>query len=378
MKKIFNTLFSLAVLLSGFAFVSCEEKAETLEGNPVLSVSSDIIIADGEDELVLTVKVAGTDVTDDAKLYVNNKPMNGHVFTTTETGDYKFYASYNGKISNTKTITAANPALYVELPEDSQADKFEGFQRKVLVAEATGTWCGYCPFMIKGLELFHESGSNAGNAVVVAIHSGDEFSNTASEAAVSASKVSGFPTCVLNLNPEAEVQSYTNAEVNAENINAAVSMEMMEGARVGIAAATAVNADSSMVAVRAAVKVGVEGNYRINAWLIEDGVAANQSSYWDEFSDGMASVRINHNHILRAASCVSPIQGGLLAGKSKCTAGDVVEYYYEFNTKSASVSNVANCKVAVLVTCTTGESSQYFVNNIIECPVGESVPFAYK
>lgn len=378
MKKIFNNLFFVAVLLSGFALVSCEEEGKLLEGTPVLSASSNIIVADGVDELVFTVTVNGTDVTADATIYAGNSPLEGNVFTTTKVGTYMFYASYNGKISNYFTATTANPALYIELPEDSQADKFDGFHRNILLTEATGTWCGYCPYMITALELFKESGSNAGNTVIVATHSGDSFANKASEAAVAAAKVSGFPSSVLNLNPNALIE---NAEptVNAENINSMVGMELKEAARVGIAAATAANADNSVVAVRAAVKVGKAGSYRINAWLIEDGVAASQSSYWPEFSDGMASVIIDHQHILRAASNVTPIQGKQLGNGGKCEAGDVVEFYHEFNVAEALVHNLANCKIAVLVSSSaSASSSQYFVNNIVECPVGESVPFAYK
>lgn len=350
-----------------------------LTASPVvrLSASASIIVADGEDELLLSVMLGDVDVTDSAYLYVDNKRMSSNRFTTTKAGSYKFFASYKGKITSNVVVTAANPALYVALPEDSMPEVFEGFERNVLIAEATGTWCGYCPFMIRALELFEERGSNAGNAVIVAMHSGDTFSNEASEAAVAASKVSGFPSCVVNLDPEVLIEN-AQPDVNAENINTVVGMELKEAARVGVAATVATNQDSSMVAVRAAVKVGKDGNYRVNAWLIEDGVAASQSSNWAEFSDGKSSVVIDHMHILRGASCTSPIQGALLGGKETSAAGEVIEFYHEFNAKKAAVKSVANCKILVLVTVTNGTSSKYVVNNIIECPVGEAIPFAYK
>ena len=348
-----------------------------LEGDLVLSVSSDMLIANGTDELVFTAMVGDVDVTVEAALYVNNKQMSSNRFSTEQAGSYKFFASYKGKLSNYITINAANPALYVELPEDSQVDKFSDFQRKVLVTEGTGTWCGYCPYMITALDLFSEYGSNADKAVIVAIHSGDEFSNAASDAAVSACRITGFPSCVFNLNPDALLEN-NDPNVNAENLNTMVSMELMETARVGIAAATAVSADGTIVGVRAAVKVGKDGKYRINAWLIEDGVPAYQTSNWYEFSNGKSTVLIDHMHILRGASCVSPIQGQLLGEKGDCAAGDVLEYYHEFDVAKAGIANVANCKVAVMVTATTGSSSKFLVNNIIECSVGESVPFAYN
>lgn len=387
MKKIANIFFVLTLLLGGTSLVSCE-KFSFLQGGEgteqeggtenngqttpavktaVLSASTSIIIADGEDEVTFTVLFGEQDVTDSVYLYVDNKRMSSNRFSTDKAGSYKFFASYKGKISNTVVITAANPALYIGLPEDSQPDKFDGFDRKVLVAEGTGTWCGLCPYMIRALELFEENGSNASKAVIVATHSGDEFSNQASEAAVVAMKIKGFPSCVLNLDPEILVEN-NNPDINAEYINTMVGMELKEAARVGIAATTAVSADSTVVGVRTAVKVGEEGSYRINAWLIEDGVEAYQNG---------AEV-IDHKHILRAASHVSPIQGVLLGEKETCSAGEQVEFYYEFDTKKADVESVENCKVVVLVTATNGTSSKYVVNNIIECPVGESVPFAYK
>lgn len=374
MKKILNSLLSLAVMVSGLCFTSCEEKE--LQGDLILSASSKIIIADGSDELVLTAMVGDVDVTKEATIYVNNAPMSGNTFTTQKAGEYTFFASYNGNLSKHVTIKAANPALYVELPEDSQPDRFTGFNRNILLLEATGTWCGYCPYMIRALELFEKNGSNADKTVIVAMHSGDVFSSTASEAAVAASRVLNFPSCVLNLDPEVLIEN-NYPDINAEYINSMVGMELKEAARVGISATVVPNQDSSVVAVRAAVKVGKAGSYCVNAWIIEDGVAASQSSNWYEFSNGMASVIIDHKHILRGASCVSPIQGQPL-GDKESTAGSVAEFYYEFDTAKEGISNVANCKVAVVVTATSGSSKKYLVNNVIECPVGESVPFVYN
>ena len=381
----------LALLLGGWGLSSCEEFSfiQGTEGNEpqepsspaakgvALYASSSLIVADGEDELVLNVKFNGVDVTDSAYIYVNNKRMSGNRFTTDKAGSYKFFASYKGKVSGNVIVTAANPALYVDLPEDSHPDKFTNFSRNILVAEATGTWCGYCPYMIRALELFSANGSNAKNTVIVAMHSGDTFSSESSEAAIAALHVSGFPSCVVNLNPEVLIEN-AQPEVNAENINSVVGMELKEAARVGVSAGVVVSPDSSMLAVRAAVKVGKDGAYRINAWLIEDGVPASQSSYWYEFSDGKSAIVIDHMHILRGASCVSPIQGKLLGEKETCAAGDMIEFYHEFNVAKANIANVANCKVAVLVTAATDSSTKFFVNNIIECGVGESVPFAYN
>ena len=370
MKKLIYSLFALTML---FGMASCEEKP--VEGKPVLTVSTDLFVADGEEGVEFTVKVGDVDVTAESIIYVNNTPITGNFFTTTEAKFYKVFATYNGQLSNQLSVQAANPALYVELPEDALADKFDGFHHKVLMTQATGTWCGYCPYMIRSIELFRENGSNAANTVVVATHSGDEFSCKASEEAISALRVSGFPSSFFNLNPEAIVEN-NDPNINSEVINASAGMELKEKANVGIAATVATNNSKSVIAVRAAVKVGKTGAYRINAWLVEDKLPAYQSSYWSEFSNGMSSVLIDHDFVLRGASCVSPIQGELLGGKSSCEQGETIEYYYEFDADDADFVDVDNCKVVVLVSAASGKN--FYVNNVIECPVGKSVPFAYN
>ena len=370
MKKLIYSLFALTML---FGMASCEEKP--VEGKPVLTVSTDLFVADGEEGVEFTVKVGGVDVTAESTIYVDNTPITGNFFTTTEAKIYKAFATYNGQLSNQLSVKAANPALYVELPEDTLADKFSGFHHNVLMTQATGTWCGYCPYMIRSIELFREYGSNAANTVVVATHSGDEFSCKASEEAISALRVSGFPSSFFNLNPEAIVEN-NDPNINSEVINASAGMELKEKANVGIAATVATNNSKSVIAVRAAVKVGKTGAYRINAWLVEDKLPAYQSSNWYEFSNGMSSVLIDHDFVLRGASCVSPIQGELLGGKSSCEQGETIEYYYEFDADDADFVDVANCKVVVLVSAGSGKN--FYVNNVIECPVDKSVPFAYN
>ena len=375
MKKVLNTLLTLAVMISGLCFTSCEEKEP--EGQLVVTASTNIIVADGNDEVVLTAKFGELDVTQEVFFYANNTPMSSNVFTTVKAGDYKFFASYKGNLSNQVTVKAASPALYIAIPEDSQPEKFSNFQHKVLLTEATGTWCGYCPNMIAALEYFSENYSNASNTVVVATHNSDELSNDASEAVIKAIATNmtveeqrnfGLPSCFVNFEPSSQVGTRLSVNIDAENLNSMVNMELKETARVGIATATAASADNSILVVRAEVKIGKAGSYRINAWLIEDGVSAYQSN---------AGV-IDHMHILRGASSVSPIQGQLLGEKESCAAGDVIDFYYEFDTKEHKIANVKNCKVAVLVTAGSGSASKFFVNNIVECAVGEAVPFAYN
>lgn len=367
-----NTTYYYAAFTEGGGVYQLSEVGTfTTLAPPVLSASSDHFVADGEDVLVLTVMSGDMDVTSEAQLYANNQPMEGNSFTTTETGKYKFFAKYNGQVSNQIVVEATLSPIELELPEDSQPDTFDGFGRKVLFTQATGTWCGYCPYMIRSIEMFKESGTHAGNTVVVATHGSDELSCMASEAVVRALNVQGFPSAYFNLNPSLLVENY-DPSYNAGNIDRVAGEVLATPANVGISAVTGFNGDATAVGVRVAVKVGTTGSYRINAWLIEDGVSAYQSSYWDGFASGV----ISHDHVLRAASSTDPIQGALLDGKETCEKETTVEFYHGFDTNGISVADVQHCKVVVLVTAEQG--GKYYVDNVIECPVGESMPFVYN
>lgn len=372
MKKVAKKLMSFALLLTAFSFVACEKGI--VEGEPVLSFSSDFMLANGTDKLVMTVTVEGEDVTEDAIFFLNELPHNGNTFSTSTAGNYTFHAVYNNQRSNSLMVKVADTRLYGELPADSVASKFDGFAHKVLLTQGTGTWCGWCPYMIRSIELFREEQANADKVVVVATHSGDNLSCKASEAALKACRISSYPSSAFNLNYESLISNNVPS-YNAVNINTKAAMELKEDARVGIAAVSRIAGGKA--SVRAAVKVGVSGAYRINAWLVEDNVVDVQSNY-TELYDGKSSAVIEHDFVLRAASCTTPIYGEWLGKKELCEAGETIELYHEFSAKDANVADIANCKVVVLVSAQLEGSTRFTVNNVIECPVGGMVGFAYN
>ena len=367
----YNTEFSLADTL---VLIQTGNPDGFVDGTPILYGADNIIAANGIDKLSFIVKVGDMDVTSKAAFYLNDQPYNSNTFSTEISEVYDFYSVYNEQRTNAISVRAIDSQLYASLPEDSNSEQFESFVRKVLVVQATGTWCGYCPYMIEALELFKKNGSNADKAVIAATHSGDKFSNIASEATISEMGIRNFPSCVFNLNPEVVVEN-NYPGISAENINATIGEELKGKAHIGIAASSSTTPDK--ISVYAAVKIGNYGAYRINAWLIEDGVAASQSSNWYEFSNGMASVIIDHKHILRDASCVNPILGEWLGGKERCDVGETIEFYHEFDIKKANISNIENCKIAILVSTIQDNSHRFTVNNIIEFKVGEAKPFVY-
>jgi len=85
----------------------------------------------------------------------------------------------------------------------------------VLMEEATGTWCQYCPGAAMGLRDLIET--NHKSATAIAYHSGDKYSNTNSDGRISFyPEITGFPTVIADGNRDG-----TSAVVGG---NATVSM----------------------------------------------------------------------------------------------------------------------------------------------------------
>ena len=83
----------------------------------VLSVSPSSIKADGVESAVFTLKVDGKSTTNfDVYNAANNSKLAGNEFSTTEKGEYSFYAMYEGEKSNTVKVTARMVIVEEEKP----------------------------------------------------------------------------------------------------------------------------------------------------------------------------------------------------------------------------------------------------------------------
>ena len=83
----------------------------------VLSVSPSSIKADGTESAVFTLKVDGKSTTNfDVYNAANDSKLAGNEFSTTEKGEYSFYAMYEGTKSNTVKVTARMVIVEEEKP----------------------------------------------------------------------------------------------------------------------------------------------------------------------------------------------------------------------------------------------------------------------
>lgn len=95
-----------------------EKEKENLEGQVTLSADRTIIRSDGKT----------TDITDKAEIYFSktDRLMEGSRFSTTESGEYFFYAAYGLKLSEEVHISALS--VIPEVPADPQENGTIGRQ----------------------------------------------------------------------------------------------------------------------------------------------------------------------------------------------------------------------------------------------------------
>ncbi len=90
---------------------------EPTEKQVVLSVSPASIKADGVESAVFTLKVDGKSTTNfDVYNAANDSKLAGNEFSTTDKGEYSFYAMYEGTKSNTVNVTARMVIVEEEKP----------------------------------------------------------------------------------------------------------------------------------------------------------------------------------------------------------------------------------------------------------------------
>jgi hypothetical protein len=302
----------------------------------------------------------GEDVTAEATIYDKSHDFVtvSNPFTPTEDGDYTFYAVVGDSISNDikVVVTPVVPAL----PEDSNTAN-TSFVHHILLIDHTGNTCGYCPGMMRALKEVAETEGYHEKYYEAMAHSyattDPAYSGSAS-AISTYYRVTGYPTLTYNF-------AYTTqSSFNAEHIKQQIDAQWKESADAGIAAAASLASNS--VIVNTEVKAAVENDYRITAWLLEDGIEANQLNAKEEWMN-------IHNNAIRQAVTTNPISGmdlGTIKAGEKASLAMSLEIV---GTKW----NLDNLKVMVIASA-KNSNGKYEVVNVTLCPVNGTVAYDYK
>lgn len=356
--------FLLVLVMYGCSGNSSDEpESEML----VLNATSLLIEADGADVTEFTVTKGNQDVTAAAEILQDGKVFSGTRFYTDTEGEYKFLARYNGETS-AEIVVRATKSENLVMPADPEPDRYEGFVKRVLLLQATGTWCGYCPLVMSGIKTYSDTYSD-GLAVFAAAHNGDGMSNDFSNKVINWLSVSGFPTLNVNLIPGTTISYVSEGNVGEQNaglIRQAVEEYTAKEAKSAIAAVVRADKASNKVEVEAKIKIAEGGSYRVAAWLLEDGIYDNtQENYL-----GLEGDFYTHNNVLRQSS--ASLAFGDKLGDS-LPAGSTEDYSCSFTLSSEKMDN---CRVVIMVTAPEG--GVFAVDNVVMCPLNDKVGFEYK
>lgn len=302
----------------------------------------------------------GTDITAEATIFdkTHNFAEVSNPFTPTEDGKYEFYAVAGNAI--TETIEVVVLPTIPALPADTNEASTE-FKHRILLVDHTGNTCGYCPKMMLALKEVSETGdyhSKYYEAMSHSYASSDPATSASANAISSYFGVIEYPTLTYNF-------AYsTSSSYNAEHIKSQIDAQWKESADAGVAASASLATNS--VVVNAEVKAAVENEYRINAWLLEDGIVANQTNGTEEWMN-------THNNAIRQAVKTNPISGmelGTIKTGEKASLAMSLEI-----TSSKWVRD--NLKVMVIASAKNA-NGKFEVVNVAICPVDGSVTYDYK
>lgn len=228
------------------------------------------------DNIVFTVKTnTGINVTSTAAITVAGSPIEGGVFTSATAGSFDVSATYMEFTSEVVTVTFT-PSI--------------SFTKRVLIEDYTGTWCGYCPRVSRGIELVKEA---TDKAVVAAIHRGNDPYNFEAQALENMINLQGYPTAMLNRKTD-----WTYPE--PANVNQVVNLTTGTKPKVGLAMTSTVSGGNINLEVK--TKFGTDfASAKLVVYVLENGLIYNQVNYTQYFGGGSTIVNFVHDHVLRAS-----------------------------------------------------------------------------
>jgi hypothetical protein len=356
-----------ALALAALAFVACDTDnpgegggGDKPTGDAVLVANNNSVEINTPIEFTITA-ADGTDLTAEAVIYDKSHDyvVVENPFTPTFDGDFEFYAVIGSIITNTVKVSVV-PTIPA-LPEDAQPEN-TAFNHRILLVDHTGNTCGYCPQMMKALETVSKTGdyhSKYYEAMAHTYSNGDPAFSGAASVVSNHHGVSSYPTLTYNFYHSTQ-SSYNDAHIMGQ-IDA---LWKAEGADAGIAAAASLA--STSVIVNAEVKAAVDGEYRITAWLLEDGIYAKQTNATEEWMN-------THNNAIRQRVTSDDITGvdlgTISTGETKSTALTLKIVGNKWNRD--------NLKVMVIVSA-KNEKGKFEVANVAICPMNDVVTYDYK
>ncbi|MGB3008096.1 MAG: Omp28-related outer membrane protein [Chitinophagaceae bacterium] len=256
----------------------------------------------------------GVNVTAQSLIYVNSAQITGNSYTLTASGTYNVYATYvyNSSLLTSATVQiTANPSTIIN------------FNKRVLVEDFTGAWCGYCPRVAYAIDQLN---AQTADAVPVAIHRGnasganvDPFNFSGAVPLESQIGLSGYPTAQLN-----RTTRWTYPEPS--NVQQALNLTTGTNPRLGLAMSSTTAGNN--VALTVKVKFGDDfSNLKLVVYVLEDNLIYNQTNYTTYYGGGSIIYNFVHNNVLRAV-LTNSILGESITGTTTSGSEYVKDFAY--------------------------------------------------
>ncbi len=344
----------------------------------VLEASGNVFVANGKDQLVLSVLADGHDITKRATFYRTDngyEQLASNVFTTTKPGIYKFWATVPG-VKDEKIREIEVEAVSISIP-DAPKDPDPAntdFVRKVLVTQYTGTWCQFCPEVIVALDRLEADNDYKDKFLLAAYHS-KELSDPMNLQKTYLS-TSGYPYVSTDYAYET-INGSISVPVGIVKLKDAIDKRLAEDSgQAGIAVNSQLT--NNTVVVKAQIKAAAANTFYLGAYLLEDGIMATQvNSYSDPVNNTLSDKEpIEHNSAIRVdANFVENAGDSYGVNLGKLEAGKTAEYTFRINLDPSWEKD--NCRLLLYVS-TLGKNGGKVVSNVITAPINGSTVYEYK
>jgi hypothetical protein len=267
----------------------------------------------------------------------------------------------NDNLPVTVTITAVNGQSDPNTADNELSFEFVPLlfvpERRVVLEQATGTWCQWCP---RGHVFSEYMDDTYENSIEIAVHNNDPMANSTYDSGIGAI-IGGYPSGLVD-------RFYNDIDPSQFEDLYLQRMEMPALASVEVETTYDSNTRGLDMVINASFAINTTGNYRINAILVEDNVTGTGSGYnqANAYSGGGAGAMGGYESLpnpVPASQMVYHHVGRRLMGgwsgtansiPSSIVAGEVYTQEYSF-TIPATWDDAEVTVVGVIIDQATGE-----------------------
>lgn len=254
------------------------------------------------------------------------------------------------------TITSVNGGADSNTTNNMQTVKFntmtQSGTKAVLIEEATGTWCGWCPRGAVGLD--YMSATYPNTVVGVAVHNGDPMTVTDYDGPISTMVGGSYPSGVVDRKLQADPGQASLQGAYDEQITEVVPVDLASGTTQSGNDLT-INAQATFYTPFSAA------NFRLGVIITENNVSGTASGYaqvnyyaggsngpmggYESLPDPVPAAQMVYNHVGRAL--LGGFDGQANSVPAVINGGDTVSH--TFNYTVPATSNVADLHIVVVL-----------------------------